>query len=126
MNGHARATAPLPSRALLTRLRELKGQWRDQVLVDRALSHTTFKVAYVMADFMTMNESARRFRESGQIIVFPSQAELCHRTNASINTVGSSIAQMIRRGHLRKLETGNQVLGSSTYQIIIKRGAADA
>jgi len=101
-------------------LSRLKAIWRDQIVADHELTSSCFKVGYVMADYMTMEKTTSRYRRHGEIVIFPSQKMLQERAFLSPDTIRVSIAQLIARGHLRKLRRGNQFTGSNRYKVIIK------
>ncbi|MEI9992077.1 MAG: hypothetical protein WDM86_18825 [Rhizomicrobium sp.] len=106
-------------------LRTVKAIWRDQVCADNGLRPAAFKIGYVMADYMTMAESAEEYRRTGKVIIWPSQESLHLRTELAHDTIRSSVAQLIERGHLRKLKRGNQFTGSNTYRIILRAGESN-
>jgi hypothetical protein len=116
-----RRAAPATSGAALdglrSELRVLKAKWRDQVFDDVGASE--FKLAYALADFMTMNDSVEKFAVKGRIVVWPSQTELGRRSRLSADTIRRCINKLIDRGHLRRLKHGNQFTGSSRYRIVI-------
>lgn len=108
-----------------------RGRWRDQTFNDPELTPAAFKVAYYMADFATMWNSAQQYSETGSMVIFPSQIQLAEGCNLSRDTISNSVAQLAERGHLRKLTTGNQRIGSSRYELLLKvkyyrRRAADS
>ena len=104
-------------------LRRLKAQWRDQVAHDHDLRPAAFKIAYFMADYVTMDKSKLKFHRQGKMFIWPSQRDLCSSTCFSRETVGESIRQLIEQGHLKKLRAGNQFTGSSKYRLLMKEAA---
>lgn len=97
----------------------LRGRWRDQLNADHELKDSAFRVGYTMAGFMTMDVTEHRYSRNGRIIVYPSQQRLHDQTGIGLRTISSSIAQLVDRGHLKRLTRGNQVGGSARYQIVL-------
>ena len=102
-------------------LSHLKAKWRDQLCADNELRPAAFKVGYVMADYMTMTKTANQYIETGEIIIYPSYEELGKKTGFCLDTIGTSVTQLIDHGHLQKQKRGNQFSGSNRYRIIIMR-----
>jgi hypothetical protein len=102
------------------RLEVLKAKWRDQVMADSKLTASSQVLAYWMADFITMDWTRGRYKETSEIIIFPSQRVLEKQAGFHIETIATGISKLIRRGHLYKLKRGNQITGSNRYLVIVK------
>lgn len=98
----------------------IKGMWRDQVFDDPELTASAFKLAYGLANFITMKKSKAKYNRTGRVIVNPSQATLAEVTDLSADTVRDVVAQLIERGHLKRIKRGNQYTGSNKYRIVVK------
>jgi DNA-binding transcriptional regulator YhcF (GntR family) len=107
------------------KLEVLKAKWRDQVMDDLRLTASYQVIGYWLADHMTMDLTRAKYKETGQIVIWPSQQELANRTGFHINTVVEGIASLIRHGHLVKLRQGNQFTSSNRYQVIVKPPKAE-
>jgi len=81
-------------------------------------------IGYVMANYMTMQETTKRYLETGKIIVNPLQETLQERTGFNLQTISNGITQLIEHEHLRKLRRGNQFIGGNRYRIVIKQVTA--
>jgi DNA-binding transcriptional MocR family regulator len=113
--------------AAMKRLVSLRGKWRDQVFADSRIKHGHFRVAYSLSNFMTMDWTAREYRKTGKIYVFPSQETLAHDAHASLDTVHKAIKQLTERGHLKMVSRGNQFANqANVYRILVKPEAAHA
>ncbi len=102
-------------------LYEYRGRWRDQVFADPSIKGTAFKVAYALSIYMTMNETAQRYVETGRVQVFPNQASLAHDAQLSVDTIRININRLVRRGHLKRVRHGNQIGGATVYGLLFKR-----
>jgi hypothetical protein len=107
-------------------LAKMKGVWRDQCFKDQKLRPATFKLAYAIADFITMPASVEKYRQKGKIIVWPSQEALRRKTNLNLDTISGGVAQLIERGHLKRLRRGNQYRGSNKYRLVVQEAATPA
>jgi hypothetical protein len=108
-------------------LYEFRGRWRDQVFRDEYISHAAFKVAYRLADYMTMETTAERYTETGRIKVFPRQERLAQEAHVSADTVRVAIKQLAERGHLEVVSRGNQHNNhANVYRILVKTEQARA
>jgi hypothetical protein len=108
-------------------LPQMKARFRDQCFQDRELTHATFRLAYALADYITLPESVEKYRKKGKIIVWPSQAALRRKTSLSLDTISVGVAQLIARGHLKRIKRGNQFHGSNKYRLVVRDAAlADA
>lgn len=115
-----RRLPPWMTAAWMAELRKQKQVWREQVCSDNKLTPSAFKIGYVMADYVTLEDSAAHYRKHGKLIIWPSQAALRDRTEISVDTIRTSVATLIKRGHLELRQRGNQVRGSNEYRMLIK------
>ena len=109
--------------APLLQLTVVRARWRDQIMHDLRLQYSTKVIGYHMADYITMDHTRQRYRETGKIVIFPSQELLHDKTGANPDTVMEAVKQLIRRGHLELLAKGNQYTGSNQYRVILRKAA---
>jgi hypothetical protein len=101
-------------------LMKLRGIWRDQVFQDHKLKSSPRVVGYALGGLMTMQKTARIYKKSGKVKVWPSQKYLAKQTGLSPDTIRIAVARLIKRGHMELLKRGNQVDGANKYRIILK------
>lgn len=89
-------------------------------MLDHRLAGKAPVVGYWMGDCITMEKTEADYKETGDIVIFPSQQELVEKTGFHIETVAAGVANLIKRGHLFKLKQGNQRTGSNRYLVIVK------
>lgn len=98
-----------------------RGQWRDQLFADPALTPAAFKVGFALSIFITMEDTVAFYKETGRIEIWPCQETLSKNANVSLDTVRVSIGTLIARDHLDLVHRGNQVRGSNRYEINVRR-----
>jgi hypothetical protein len=101
-------------------LAAFRGRWLDQIFNDHELPYSALKLAYFMAGYCTMTDSAAKYREQGKVFIWPSQRELRKKTHLNIDTIIVGVRHLIDRGHLRRVRRGNQVRGSNKYRLIMR------
>lgn len=104
-------------------LYEFRGRWRDQVFGDHHISHAAFKVAYLLASFVTMDRTMDTYLDTGRVEIFPSHDTLAHQARVASDTVYRAVNQLVDRGHLERGKRGNQFSGSNTYLLVIRQAA---
>jgi hypothetical protein len=113
------------SSSLKDRLRLLKHKWRDQVMFDHELTPSTRCVGYCAANYITMDATRDKYRDTDRIIIWPSQKTLAAETGFNIETVSRAIKQLRKHGHLKRTQKGNQHTGSNRYRIVMKEENSD-
>ena len=72
-----------------------------------------------MADYITLQDTAEKYRRTGKIVIWPSQAALRERTSFALDTISAGVNQLIEHGHLKRLKRGNQKTGSNRYRLLV-------
>jgi DNA-binding transcriptional regulator YhcF (GntR family) len=71
-----------------------------------------------------MQETFKEYRETGRIVIWPSQKFLQKEANANRATVQRAMAQLVKYGHLELVRHGNQFTGSSAYRVVVRKAKA--
>jgi hypothetical protein len=105
-------------------LPQFRGRWLDQIFNDHDLPYSTLKLGYFMAAYITMTDSAAKYRQKGKVIIWPSQEELRQKTQLNIDTISAGVRHLIDRGHMKRIRRGNQFKGSNRYRLLMRDAVA--
>ena len=99
----------------------IKGKWIDWVRDNRRLTYSSIVVALYFSETFTMRDTASEYRSTGKVIVNPSHAWLAERSDISVKIIQQAIAQLVKRGHLRKIQQGSRHGGANVYQVVLAK-----